>query len=611
MSGVLVNQPSGTPTESHPHRPAVPVANGHDEMGELRSLLLGPEQSQLAKLRARLDDPQRFAEEISKVLPDAVTLRTEKDQQLTKVLTPTIEAAISASVKKDPRPLVDAITPVIGPAIRKAIAQAFSELTQGINQTMERSFSKEGLAWRVEAWRTGKPFSEVVLSHTLLYRVEQVFLIHRKTGLLLQHVVDGAGVVQDADMVSSMLTAIRDFVQDSFGSHSEEVLDNFQVGELTVMVEQGPRALLAALIRGSAPKDLRVVFQETIEQIQIEHAQTLDTFDGDAAPFEKTRLSLEDCLRSQSGTPAQRQAKKKMSPLTIVVGVLATVLLIWGFFSLRNHWRWEDYLAQLKAEPGIIVVATDVEDGKYIIRGLRDPLAADPTALLREKTLIPPERVVGQWEPYQSLTPAFVLARAQSLLAPPPGVTLRFVDGVLSAAGAASAQWIGDTRKLARAIPGVMALNERELLDADAQALALKRQELQAAKAAIEQVVVFFTIASSELVGAQDQILTQLVTSLQTLFAAARFVGAEVQVAVVGYTDATGIPEKNTLLSQQRAARVIAELGGRGLPAELVAVLQPRASGSLNEGRAAKQDLEANRNVSFQVRVADHQHKLE
>jgi hypothetical protein len=176
---------------------------------------------------------------------------------------------------------------------------------------MERSFSKEGLSWRVEAWRTGKSFSEVVLSHTLLYRVEQVFLIHRKTGLLLQHVVGSTVAVQDAGMVSSMLTAIRDFVQDSFGTQSEEFLDNFQVGELTVMVEQGPQALLAALIRGTAPKDLRVVFQETIEQIHLAHAQALDEFDGDAIPLEQTRPHLEDCLRSQIGSLPGQQRRKR------------------------------------------------------------------------------------------------------------------------------------------------------------------------------------------------------------------------------------------------------------------------------------------------------------
>ena len=43
----------------------------------------------------------------------------------------------------------------------------------------------QGLKWRVESIRTGRPFAEIVLMHSLLYRVEQVFLIHRETGLVL------------------------------------------------------------------------------------------------------------------------------------------------------------------------------------------------------------------------------------------------------------------------------------------------------------------------------------------------------------------------------------------------------------------------------------------
>jgi hypothetical protein len=57
----------------------------------------------------------------------------------------------------------------------------------------------------------------------------------------MSHVVGSTGAMQNADIVSGMLTAGRDFVQVSFGGQRAEVLDNFQVGELTVMVEQGPR----------------------------------------------------------------------------------------------------------------------------------------------------------------------------------------------------------------------------------------------------------------------------------------------------------------------------------------------------------------------------------
>ena len=48
------------------------------------------------------------------------------------------------------------------------------------------------------------------------YQVKQDFLIHRESGLVLQHVEDGSAETRDPDLVSGMLTAIRDFVQDYF-----------------------------------------------------------------------------------------------------------------------------------------------------------------------------------------------------------------------------------------------------------------------------------------------------------------------------------------------------------------------------------------------------------
>ena len=57
-------------------------------------------------------------------------------------------------------------------------------------------------------------------------------------------------------MVSGMLTAIRDFVQDSFRVADSESLEALKVGELSVWIEQGPRAIIAAVLRGTAPRTL-------------------------------------------------------------------------------------------------------------------------------------------------------------------------------------------------------------------------------------------------------------------------------------------------------------------------------------------------------------------
>ena len=50
-------------------------------------------------------------------------------------------------------------------------------MVESMNRVMEQSLSMRSVTWRIEALRSGRSFSEVMLSHTMNYRVEQLFLI--------------------------------------------------------------------------------------------------------------------------------------------------------------------------------------------------------------------------------------------------------------------------------------------------------------------------------------------------------------------------------------------------------------------------------------------------
>ena len=130
------------------------------QFAELRTLLVGPEQRQLRALQTRLDDPVAQARDVSRVLPAAVELRTN-DPHLKRALAPTIEESISASVRRNPQPLADALFPIIGPAIRKAIAATLSGMLESLNTTLEHSLSWRSVRWRLDARRTGKSFAEI------------------------------------------------------------------------------------------------------------------------------------------------------------------------------------------------------------------------------------------------------------------------------------------------------------------------------------------------------------------------------------------------------------------------------------------------------------------
>ena len=373
----------------------------------LRELLVGPEQSRLEELQRRLDDRQVRTEDLSQIVAEAIALRARRDRSLQQTLNPMIEEAVRISVTRDPGVRANTLFPVIGEAVRKSVAHALRGLVESINQTLERRLSFEALIWRFEALRTGRTFGEIVLTRSLRYRVEQVFLIHRETGLLLQHVARSDQVVQDSDMVSGMLTAIQDFVRDSFAGTSGHEIDTIELGEFNLWVQHGPSTILAAVVSGTPPPELRDLLQRTLERVEAEYGPLLSSFNGDATAFAAVRPLLESCLL---GRQAQKFVKRSKSFFVAFAALLVVVIGLLIFWSARSHRRWDQLVERLRKEPGIVLTGAERSWGRYELVGLRDPLSADPDTLIRAYGMNP-AKVTSRWEPYVSLDGKFALSR--------------------------------------------------------------------------------------------------------------------------------------------------------------------------------------------------------
>ncbi len=410
------------------------LPNTRTQLGELRKIIVQ-------------------SEEVSEVLPTALRKRARKNNQLAEATLPLVEENIRQSIQRNPKILAEAIFPIIGPAIRKAIAEALGAMVQSLNQTLEQSISPKGLRWRIESWQTGKPFGEIVMLNTLLYRVEQVFLIHKETGILLQHVAANQAENKDADMVSAMLTAIQDFVHDSFQGSEDATLDALKVRELSVWIEHSPDAILAVVIRGNAPLDLRRVLVESIEKVQFQYENELDEFQGETKTFEPSRPILQDCLRLQVGESAQQKAKI-FTPFNALAAILGILILVGGFFYIRDYQRWSNYVERLKSENGIVVTETNRGLFKHEIEGLRDESAINPNAILSEYGY-DADDVESHWKNYQDLSPAMILERAKRILKPPPNVSLTLENGTLTVRGYAPNDWLLEARTIAKSMAGI------------------------------------------------------------------------------------------------------------------------------------------------------------
>ncbi len=585
-----------TPTNREPLDPADDsTANGAGTLDELRHLILAPEQEALERLHHRVTNPDSRTEDVSSVVAEAIQRRRAAggDEALSDALAPTIETALRESVRKDPGTMADALFPVMGPAIRRSILETLRSYLQSFNQIMDQSLSWQGLKWRMEGIRTGRSFTEVVLLHSLVFRVEQVFLIHKNTGLSLGHVAAPAVAMQDPTIVSGMLSAIQDFVRDSFHTGAGQVVERMNVGDLDVWVESGPYAILATVIRGVAPRALRDRMAEVLENIHREYSAQLDRFSGDAAPFVQMNKELTRCLEMQyKETPGNR---KSLAYTWAAAGFL--VLLVGGWLGWREwqHHRWTELVETLREQPGLVITSLTRERGRFVIRGMRDPLAVDPAQFVKAAGLEPANGEF-HWAAYYALDDAIVQQRATQVLAPPNGTMLTVREGVLYLGGQPPLGWVKEISVRSMLIPGIRSIDLSGPFSPERLAFNQSREKIQGA-------LIKFPLASATLSPRERAELEALMPDLKQVLDAPKALHGNVALEIVGHSDDTGAEVTNQTLSQRRAERVAAELGQLGcLPSSLrargVATAEPLRIGEDEEAR------QMNRSVTIRVLIS-------
>jgi outer membrane protein OmpA-like peptidoglycan-associated protein len=571
---------------------ALPRLEGDPKLEALRSLILEEDRAAIAKLRQKFDDPRQFAEAISSVLADAFALAGSRDEQLAKALAPILEKAIQASIRKNPGTMVGILYPLMGSVVRKSIAESLDGTLQRMNQAFKHSFSWQGLRWRLEALRSGSSFADVVLKHTVQFRVEHVFLIHRKTGLLIEHVAAPEVTAQDPQLVSGMLSAIQDFVRDSFegtNKNGGSGIDTLRLGDLLLWCEEGPFAFLAAVIRGNPPESLHAALRETLTNIHDQYRSSLEEFEGDSANLGDLVTPLQRDLQQQ-----ERPREKRLSPW--LWGLPLVLLLLAGGWVIQRtivRLRVDAYVERLRQEPGIVVANAELRKGKWQISGLRDPLAADPAALLSQSGL-DSKRVAFHWESYQALNPAIVLRRLAASLNPPPSVSLSLKGDTVEATGSVPQYWVERARALVAALPaGSPKVDLSALRD-------VQDPEFIRLRDAIQGHIIAFDSNADRPARGEDATLDAVADEFHQLMRVTRRLGFSARMMISGHADAVGNETTNLSLSAARAEVVRSMLKARGIAPELLTV---RSAGPLEPLLApnGKATAAMNRRVTFTV----------
>ncbi|MGI9262049.1 MAG: hypothetical protein ACR2QR_08435, partial [Woeseiaceae bacterium] len=414
-----------------------------NDLDELKSLLFGAEKQTLDSIAERVEKRETRAVDVADILPEAINSSHRKDGELVEALKEPVGECLRESFHEQPEFYGNALYPVMGPAIRKSIMHTLRTFTQQINLAMEQSLSAKGLKWRFQAWRAGIPFGEFVLQQTLLYRVEQAYLISRENGLLIGHVHHDAAKIKDSDAVSAMFTAIQDFVKESFSPDRTGRLETADMGDFTLWAVHGPHALLVCVIRGLPPKSLRTDLSAILERVHFRYADAVRSYAGDTSTVDGVEAELQACLRFEA-QQAPKTGRRKFSILAMAFIALLIGLVVWAgvvrWNELQDFRRFE---AVANMTPGVYVGSVERDGRTIYLRGLRDPFAATVSEIA-DAAEIDMARIDYDLQSFQSLEPDIVLRRAAQMLAAPAEVELSLEGSKLTAAGPVPYAWYRD-----------------------------------------------------------------------------------------------------------------------------------------------------------------------
>lgn len=544
---------------------SVSQTESQQELEQLRQVLLGKDHHLITDI---VNDQAR--EIVGKVLAEALHDRQTKDGSINKVLLPIVENSVEHSVTHHSDRLISSLYPLMGSLVRKSVGAFLTDFIEKTNQLIEHSFTIKGLKWRFKAWQAGVSFTQYVVSQTYNYRVEHVLLIHQETGLLLKSVNLDQQSQNDADLISSMLTAINDFVGDSFQTNKDglkEQLQTVSTDNFNLLIKPGPNAIIVAAVTGNPPQEVSEQLQITLEDIHRLYMDEFEQFNGDNTPFENTENQLRDSLLTEEKVSQLSLNKKPWFAWLLII-----ITMIFLGFQIHNWYQLEQLsnrIMEIDQQPGIVVQSIEVNTEKDISLDLmRDPDAISIEQWFNSHQLTFNDISLKERR-YLSLSPKILERRVKDILSHYPNVSLQWHDEHLSLSGNIdSTKFEKLTAQLANSGISNSQLNTKNLSlnnsDKFVQTAAVNQQIFKELVGKISTIQLDFDIGSNQVTPIMTIDLQRLANHFLYLKKLAKQLNINVALLIMGSSDNSGNRNTNNKLSTTRAestAKVLTHLG--------------------------------------------------
>ncbi len=240
----------------------------------------------------------------------------ENPDEMAEALGPVMGDAIRVQIRDSREEMVEALTPVIGATVQRAVSGFFRELQRNVDARLRVTAGANNLLRTLLARLRGVSPAELALRDSLSFALQEIFVIQHGSGLLLERWHSPGAETADSDLISGMLTAVRDFVRDSFdptGDDTQE-LNEIQYGTLRIFVQSGTAAYVAVVMQGIEPSGFYAALVQLVADLHQADERALRSYAGDPTDLPAMQPRLQQFVGGLVGetavarelTPAQR-----------------------------------------------------------------------------------------------------------------------------------------------------------------------------------------------------------------------------------------------------------------------------------------------------------------
>jgi OOP family OmpA-OmpF porin len=462
------------------------------------------------------------------------------------------------------------LAPVIMPVIAQAVAKATKEAKQSIEDVTSSMFTIQGLKWRMEASRTGKPYSEIAFKNKYNFVVEHLVLSAKRNGDVLSQSVKQSYIdANDSQFRFVIDNHLQETAKKVTITDDSTALDNKAFDTFNTYTVHGVWCALSAVVTGVATEEFLKTLLKQLKSIEMDFNDDLKSYRQDAlafTPLNKNLGQLLDFIPSETQDNGKDAKVKGFSIMSALMWLALIALVAYIGFLAYSYYEKTKIVHALSQQKGFVQLG--IEGNAYSgwnVKGMQDPHVFDSKKLELDDTVS--SKIRFNAIPFISLTKQSVLARLNKKISKPAGVEYSFDESaprILVVTGLADEAWIAQIQTIATTVEGIDAtdikgvkskVNEQLLFDTSKQSL--------------EKLTFVYINKASEFSPGQDIALEQALSAMRTMIDSSTKNGFQVSFLVSSHLSGKSSRTDNATLLFDRFITIKQHFGNQGIDPNL------------------------------------------